>query len=502
MNATPKPRVWIVTVPFFSHTVGATQLAEQIGRHGLAVTLFAPDAYIERLLTSHTRRQIENWKVQGLDIHLKILPIQPAVMAGGVGGPHRFVAPIQQTEDIFEEILKSELEGEFRPTCIVSDLSVPGVRKVATRFNVPSLPLITVSASYTAANLYINQLVSKGILSLPDSISDKRCEEELVSVPGLPLIRMCDLSGVNFKEYPLYDLGRRSLESLLNSDMIIFSGFRELDPRGFRALEKVLQICSDKNRIKMPLVWTIGPTYLNLSRLRRSDVNVAETGDEELHPCIEFLNSQSPASVLYVAFGTDVNHSEKQMRELAYGLESSQQPFLCVLHPPMRSSESDEQQRDIFSILPADCLSRIGSRGLFVSWSPQGDVLSHPSTGGFLSHCGHNSMLESMSMGVPMLAWPCKGDQFANCRFLVDEAHLAIEVCPNLLAGGFVGREDVEKAVKSLFHGEEGTAVRENARRMKLLAEESVGEHGSSNNNFRDFLAHVEAAIDLHLETP
>lgn len=128
-----------------------------------------------------------------------------------------------------------------------------GLQKVATRFNVPSLPLITVSASYTAANLYINQLVSKGILSLPDSISDKRCEEELVSVPGLPLIRMCDLSGVNFKEYPLYDLGRRSLESLLNSDMIIFSGFRELDPRGFRALEKVLQICSDKNRIKVLL---------------------------------------------------------------------------------------------------------------------------------------------------------------------------------------------------------------------------------------------------------
>ncbi|GLJ50000.1 hypothetical protein SUGI_1063600 [Cryptomeria japonica] len=84
--------------------------------------------------------------------------------------------------------------------------------------------------------------------------------------------------------------------------------------------------------------------------------------------------------------------TENSLHELPLGLEASEQPFLWVL----RNDIADGKP----AVLPEGFLERVKGRAMFVNWAPQLKVLSHPSVGGFLTHNGWNSTMESMSMGV------------------------------------------------------------------------------------------------------
>lgn len=228
----------------------------------------------------------------------------------------------------------------------------------------------------------------------------------------------------------------------------------------------------------MPPVYPIGP-------LIKMDPGV-ENGSE----CLTWLDDQPLGSVLFVSFGSGGTLSHDQLNELALGLEMSEQRFIWVVRSPNEKIAnanffSVQSQNDPFSFLPKGFVERTRGKGFVVSsWAPQAKILSHKSTGGFLTHCGWNSTLESVVNGVPLIAWPLYAEQKMNALMLADDVKVALKV--KLSDKGLVEREKITYMVKSLMEGEEGKKLRHRMKTLKEAAAAVLSENGSSTKSLSE----------------
>ncbi|KAJ7980791.1 UDP-glycosyltransferase [Quillaja saponaria] len=164
---------------------------------------------------------------------------------------------------------------------------------------------------------------------------------------------------------------------------------------------------------KVP-IFSIGPLHKIAHQLESYNSTSSSTSIlEEDHSCLEWLKNQMFESVIYVSLGSIACWDEKELTEMAWGLANSGQPFLWVIRPSGTVNFSDW----IYS-LPEEFKEAVGDRGRIVKWAPQKEVLAQKAVGGFWSHCGWNSTLESLSEGVPMICQPSFGDQRVNARLL------------------------------------------------------------------------------------
>ncbi|XP_051138741.1 zeatin O-xylosyltransferase-like [Andrographis paniculata] len=214
-------------------------------------------------------------------------------------------------------------------------------------------------------------------------------------------------------------------------------------------------------------IWGLGPFHpwsSQLRNLRNSDT------------CLSWLDKQAaPESVIYVSFGTTVTFSDEQIREIAAGLRQSGQSFLWALR--------DADRGDIFSgeerraALPEGFEHLVGEKGLVVrDWVPQVEVLAHRSTGGFLSHCGWNSCVESITAGVPMLTWPAHSDQPGNAVLVTKVLGVGVELKAWTRREELVPAAAVERAVRELMGSDGGDLLRRRAAELgKAVRESAVG---------------------------
>ncbi|XP_061996981.1 UDP-glycosyltransferase 73C7-like [Rosa rugosa] len=158
---------------------------------------------------------------------------------------------------------------------------------------------------------------------------------------------------------------------------------------------------------------------------------------------VKWLDGKPPGSVLYVAFGSEVGPTAEEYPELAGALEESTGPFIWVIQPGSGGSDPGYGLE-----------SKVGERGLIIrGWAPQLLILSHPSTGGFLSHCGWNSTAEALGRGVPFLGWPVRGDQYFNAKLVVNHLKVGYRVAEDL--SKMVRKEDVVRGIEKLMGDEE-----------------------------------------------
>lgn len=255
-------------------------------------------------------------------------------------------------------------------------------------------------------------------------------------------------------------------QDCLNASAMIFNTF---DAFEHEVLEAFVSKFNYRN------IYTIGPLPLLGRHVPESKVKSLDSSLWKLDPhCLEWLNQREPQSVLYVNYGSATTMSQHHFIEFAWGLANSKQPFLWIVRPDLVLGKS--------AILPEEFLEQTKDRGLLASWCAQDEVLTQPVIGAFLTHCGWNSMIESICAGVPLLCWPFFGDQQTNCRYSCTKWGIGMEINHD------VKREEVEALVREMMKGDKGKQMRSTAREWKKKAEAATDVRGSSYNNIDKFI--------------
>jgi hypothetical protein len=185
--------------------------------------------------------------------------------------------------------------------------------------------------------------------------------------------------------------------------------------------------------------------------------------------------------VVFLCFGSGGSFSPAQVKEIATGLEQSEHKFLWSLRlsPPNNEVPVIElcTNDDVF---PEGFLERIRGRGMICGWAPQVEVLAHKAIGGFVSHCGWNSILESLWYGVPIVTWPLYAEQQLNAFRMVKELGLAVEMRLDSRSdnGDLVTADEIARAVRCVMDGD--SEIRKKVKEMAEISRKSLMDGGSS----------------------
>ncbi|XP_062109382.1 anthocyanidin 3-O-glucosyltransferase 2-like [Humulus lupulus] len=245
--------------------------------------------------------------------------------------------------------------------------------------------------------------------------------------------------------------------------------------------------------IPFPPVYTIGP-LLDF----KGNTNDKGSDHEQI---MKWLDDQPPKSVVFLCFGNYGAFSTAQLKEIATGLERSGQRFLWSVRKAQPGKVSPVDYENVDEVLPQGFSERTKEMGRVCGWAPQVEVLAHPATGGFVSHCGWNSVLESLWFGVPIGTWPMYAEQQMNAFQLVRDLGLAVELRLDFRkdGGDVVLSGEIERAVRCLMDGGEdgeGGSVRKRVREMSEKCRRAVSEGGSSYHSFGCFIEAVLANVE------
>ncbi|KAL7595470.1 hypothetical protein Lser_V15G28370 [Lactuca serriola] len=377
-------------------------------------------------------------------------------------------------EEVFNEL-------KPRPSCIISDKHLAWTSDVAKKFQIPwvifdGMSCFTQLATHNLCASKVHEHVGDFdpilLPGLPDKITMTKSQ-----LPGL------FNPGKSAKAKELKSVREKIRAAEIGAYGTVINTFEELETRYIDEYRKVKQ-----------RVWCIGP----FSQSNKNDLDKAQRGTNGSitnHECITWLDGQKLGSVVYVCLGSLTRLTPPQFIELAVGLEESKSPFILVVKGGSRTEEIEKWlEEDGFE-------ERVKGRGVLIhGWAPQVLILSHPSLGAFLTHCGWNSTIEGICAGVPMITWPQFAEQFFNERVAVDVVGTGVGVgAESVMHLGEedsdlvqVKREDVCKAVRIVMdEGIEGQERREKAKYFRGVAEKALEDGGSSQLNLKLFIEDI-----------
>ncbi|KAJ6694884.1 GLYCOSYLTRANSFERASE [Salix koriyanagi] len=160
--------------------------------------------------------------------------------------------------------------------------------------------------------------------------------------------------------------------------------------------------------------------------------------------------------------GTEASLSAEELKELALGLENSTLPFFWVL------SKIPGSTKNALDMLPDGFQERVKNRGIVHGgWAPQVKILSHDSVGGFMTHCGWNSIIEGLSFGRVLILLPVLNEQGLNSRLLHGKK-LGLEIPREEEDGSFTW-SSVAELMRTAMVDDSGESLRNRAREIRSM---------------------------------
>ncbi|XP_052208927.1 hydroquinone glucosyltransferase-like [Diospyros lotus] len=462
MGATQQqpPHVAVIPSPGIGHLIPLTEFAKRLVHRHFSVTLLVPT---DGSSTAAQKSVIDSLPKSVNSILLP--PVSFADFPNGVDTEVRISLSVTRSLPAVRDSLRA-LPEPTRLSAFVVDIFGTDAFDLAGEFGVPAYVFFPTTAMALSFLFYLPEL-------------DERFDCEYRDLPGPVELPGCipvhgkDLcTPVQNRKSGAYKWNLSLCRSIKLAAGIIVNSFLELEPGAFKALKE--------HWIGVPPIYPIGPL-----------IQTGSTSGADGSESLKWLDRQPPGSVLFVSFGSGGTLSHRQLTELAMGLELSGQRFLWVIKSPHEEAAnanffSVQSMKNPFSFLPEGFLDRTRDLGLVVpSWAPQAQILSHGSTGGFLSHCGWNSTLESIVHGVPIVAWPLYAEQMMNAALLCEDLKVGYRVKAG--ENGVVGREAIAGYVKGLIEGDEGgKLLRDRMRDLKDAAEKALSRDGSSWKSFEE----------------
>ncbi|TXG57730.1 hypothetical protein EZV62_015559 [Acer yangbiense] len=363
----------------------------------------------------------------------------------------------------------------------VLDMFCTSMIDVANDFGVPSYIYFTSGAAFFGLMFhaqFLHDELQKPITDLKDT------DTELV-VPSLakPIHAKylpTPVISIDWAEY-LYEHSRRSR----TAKGILVNTFTELESYAINA--------AASSETEIPPMYPVGP-ILNLDGDNYDKSKKAEI--------MEWLDDQPESSVVFLCFGSMGSFDEDQVKEIACALEQSGHRFLWSLrYSPPKDKDNDKfvmpsDYDNITDVLPEGFMDRTVGIGKVIGWAPQVAVLSHKAIGGFVSHCGWNSTLESLWFGVPIATWPMYAEQQFNAFQLVRELGLAVEIKMDYRKSFMtdekaviVTAKEIERGIRCLMECD--TDIRKRVKEVSVMSRKTLMDGGSSFSSLRRFITDV-----------
>ncbi|MCO5548632.1 hypothetical protein L7F22_002092 [Adiantum nelumboides] len=340
-------------------------------------------------------------------------------------------------------------------TCIISDSFLPWTLDVALRWGLPRVLFWTMSMATCCAFTSTSKLIAGGYDPFLKRVKRRGEKTPVMLTPGLPPMDPYDLAFNGDTDFVdeesentkwLRGILEFQFQRVHEAAWFITNSFQDLEAPFINALCASSIIPRSKLLLLGPLCEAINPEFR------------ASLWKEQELDCLQWLDTQKDASVLYISFGSVVLRSPDAIQDVAKALLACRQPFLWALR-----SGWDEAR----TFLSEEFWEFAMEAGKLTTWTPQLKVLSHQAVGGFFSHAGWNSTIESVSKGVPMLAWPCFLDQFTNSWEVSCLWGTGVQL---MREEGQDGAVEITEAIRTLMQSERRVVFQQRAAELRAAS--------------------------------
>ncbi|XP_047318723.1 beta-D-glucosyl crocetin beta-1,6-glucosyltransferase-like [Impatiens glandulifera] len=344
---------------------------------------------------------------------------------------------MHKSSSIFSDILK-----KIKPDFLIYDYNQPWAAVAASSIGIPSVLFLTSCAAIMAFGSHMGRDPNVEFPFPAIGIRGSYWRKKFLEMAVLR------------RRSEGNDLDDDSVKEIEKKEELIRRSYNITLLKTFREIEgKYIDYASNLSEMR----------FISTGPLIKEPENLDGGDGNSDHPIIKWLDTKGKSSTVFVSFGSEYYLSKEEKEEIAHGLELSMTNFIWVL----KSSSLE-------SLLPEGFLERVGERGMVVNgWAAQARILSHPSIGAFISHCGWGSTMEAMGLGVPIVAIPMHLDQPFNAQVAV-EVGLGLEVKRD--ENGMLSREEISEVIREIVVEKKGEKIRDKAKQVKEMIQKKGDE--------------------------